>query len=53
MIQLKEQKAAFNREYLVLDAEVVDGRKVIAMLLDVRGYAAIGAGNTAESWNEH
>lgn len=46
--ELEEQRAAFDREYLVLDAEVVDGRKVVTMLMEGHGYAAIGFGSMAE-----
>lgn len=46
--EVQERRAAFDREHIVVDAEVVDGRKVIAMLLDGTGYAAISAGSTAE-----
>ncbi len=46
--ELQEQKATFEREYLVLDATVVDGRKVVAKLFEVRGLGAISAGSTAE-----
>jgi transcriptional regulator with XRE-family HTH domain len=44
--KLLEQKDAFDREHLVLDAEVVDGRGVIRRLLDADGYHAIGPGST-------
>lgn len=44
--KLTEQKEAFDRDHLVLDAEVVDGRGVIRRLLDASGFHAIGPGST-------
>jgi transcriptional regulator with XRE-family HTH domain len=46
--ELEEQKAAFDRDHLVLDAQVVDGRKVVAMLIDSGGFHAIGPGSAVE-----
>ena len=46
--ELEEQKAAFDRDHVVLDAVRADGRKVISLLLDSPGTAAIGPGTTAD-----
>ena len=46
--ELDQQKAEFDRKYLVLDASVVDGRKITAMLSDKQGHGAIGPGSTVE-----
>ena len=46
--ELVRQKAEFDREYLVLDAHVVDGRGIMAMLIEMRGFGAIGPGSIVE-----
>lgn len=46
--QAKAQKEAFDREHLVLPAEVVDGRAIINRLLDAKGFRAIGPGSTVD-----
>lgn len=46
--ELEQQKAEFDRKYIVLDARVVDGRKIMAMLSDMQGYGAISPGSTDE-----
>jgi transcriptional regulator with XRE-family HTH domain len=46
--ELEQQKAEFDRQYLVLDASMVDGRKIMAMLIDRQGHGAIGPGSTSE-----
>ena len=46
--ELDQQKADFDRKYLVLDASVVDGRKITSMLSDKQGHRAIGPGSTVE-----
>jgi transcriptional regulator with XRE-family HTH domain len=46
--ELEEQKAAFDREHLVLDATKADGRKAISLLMDSPGYGAIGPGSTVD-----
>jgi len=46
--KLQAQKDAFDREHLVLAAEIVDGRSIIRRLLDAPGYHAIGPGSTVE-----
>lgn len=43
---LRAQKEAFDRDHLVLNAEVVDGRGIVRRLLDARGFHAIGPGST-------
>ncbi len=42
------QKAAFDRDHLVLDAGFVDDRGIIRRLLEATGFRAIGPGNTVE-----
>lgn len=39
--ELRKRKIAFDRDHLVLDATVVNGRGVVIMLLDGSGHAAI------------
>jgi transcriptional regulator with XRE-family HTH domain len=46
--ELERQKAEFDHKYLVLDASVVDGRKITAMLSDKQGHGAISPGSTIE-----
>jgi transcriptional regulator with XRE-family HTH domain len=46
--ELDQQKAEFDRKYLVLDASVVDGRKITTMLSEKQGHGAIGPGSTVE-----
>jgi transcriptional regulator with XRE-family HTH domain len=46
--ELEQQKADFDRQYLVLDAGVVDGRRIMAMLIERQGRGAIGPGSTVE-----
>ncbi len=46
--ELDQQKAEFDRNYLVLDASVVNGRGIVAALSDKRGYGAISPGSTDE-----
>lgn len=46
--KLQEQKAAFDRDYVVLDAERVDGRRLVSMLVDGGDYAAISGGSTID-----
>lgn len=46
--KLEAQKAAFDRDHLVLDAGLVDGRGIIRRLLEATGFRAIGPGNTVE-----
>ena len=46
--ELEERKAAFDRDHVVLDAVRADGRKVISLLLDSPGNAAIGPGSTVD-----
>jgi transcriptional regulator with XRE-family HTH domain len=46
--ELDQQKAEFDRKYLVLDSKVVHGRTITAMLGDKQGHGAIGPGSTVE-----
>lgn len=46
--ELEHQKVEFDRKYLVLDASVVDGRKITAILSDKQGCGAISPGSTVE-----
>jgi transcriptional regulator with XRE-family HTH domain len=46
--ELEQQKAEFDRQYLVLDASVVNGRKIMAMLIDWQGHGAISPGGSSE-----
>jgi len=46
--KLEAQKAAFDRDHLILDAGLVDGRGIIRLLLKAKGFRAIGPGNTIE-----
>jgi hypothetical protein len=46
--ELEKQKADFDRQYLVLDAYIADGRTIMAMLIEKQGHGAIGPGSTVE-----
>jgi transcriptional regulator with XRE-family HTH domain len=46
--ELEAQRAAFDREHIVLDAMKADGRKTISLLMDSPGYGAIGPGSTVD-----
>ena len=46
--EVDQQKAEFDRKYLVLDADVVDGRKIVAVLSDKQGHGAFSPGSTIE-----
>jgi transcriptional regulator with XRE-family HTH domain len=46
--ELKERKAAFDRDHMVLDLQEVDGRQLVAMLMGGRRFGAITPGSTAE-----
>jgi transcriptional regulator with XRE-family HTH domain len=36
--ELEKQKADFDRQYLVLDAHIADGRTIMAMLIEKQGH---------------
>ena len=46
--ELKKQKEAFERDYLLLDARVVDGRQLITLMQDGSGFGTICAMSMAE-----
>jgi transcriptional regulator with XRE-family HTH domain len=46
--ELQEQKAAFERDYLLLDARAVNGRELLVLMQDGSGYHAICTMNVAE-----
>ena len=47
-LKSSRQKEAFDRDYLVLHADFIDGRGIIRRLLDATGFHAIGSGSTVE-----
>jgi transcriptional regulator with XRE-family HTH domain len=46
--ELQKQKEAFEREHVLLDARVVDGRQLMGLMQDTPGFGALSAGSTSE-----
>ncbi len=46
--KLKARKAMFDRDHLVLEAGLIDGRGIIRRLLEATWFRAIGPGNAVE-----
>ena len=47
------KRLRFDRQYVVLDANVVDGRKIMAMLIDWHGSGAISTASSSELPGQH
>lgn len=45
---LQQQKEAFHRDHMVLDARSVDGRQLLALMQDNPGFGALSPGSTIE-----
>lgn len=45
---IQKQKEAFDREHLLLDAQRVNGRQLLAMMQDKPGFGALSLGSTTE-----
>lgn len=46
--ELQERRAAFERECIVLEAQLMDGRKLVTLLTELPAFGAIGAGSMAD-----
>jgi transcriptional regulator with XRE-family HTH domain len=46
--EIQKQKEVFDREHVLLDAQMVNGRQLLAMMQDNPGIGALSLGSTAE-----
>jgi transcriptional regulator with XRE-family HTH domain len=46
--EIQKQKEVFDREHVLLDAQVVNGRQLLTMMQDNPGFGALSLGSTTE-----